>query len=114
MSIYICILLYCSLPKQIYNYVRSKLICTRRLVIHSLSHLLPTSVELDLTIVLVSDSTVSHVITGMTHIYVPAHIPTLPLQVECRPSPRAIAKCFAFIFGRALVRMSAVISSVGQ
>ena len=74
--------------------------------------MLSASAELDLIIVLVSDSAVSRVITGMTHIYVPAHIPTLPLQVERRPSP--IAKCFAFMLGRAFVRMSAVISSVGQ
>ena len=65
------------------NYVRSKLICMRRLVIYSSSHLLPTSAELDLTIVLVSDSMVSRVITGMTHIYVPAHIPTVNTAVIC-------------------------------
>ena len=53
-------------------------------------------------------SEMSRVFTRMTHI----DVPTLPLQVERKPSP--IAKCFAFMLGRALVRMSAVMFSVGQ
>ena len=42
----------------------------------------------------------------------PWHYPTLPLQAEWRPS--AVAKCLALILRSALVRVSAIISSVEQ